>query len=209
MNYLAHLVLSGEASDGMVGNFIGDAVKGAPERQVSAGIAQGVRLHRWIDGYADAHPAARKARARLRPLLGRFSAVGVDLLYDHFLARNFEELTGSGPLEIFALETERYLASRTADMPQRSVRFFEAMVAHRWLVGYATQHGMESVCRSMDARLEQRTGTRGTLHQLFPAAQRGGWAELEADFQQFWADIVSQRATWKPGCVQQQCGVHN
>ena len=58
MNYLAHILFSGEDKDIQLGNFIGDAVKGSydhyPER-----IREGIALHRRMDQYADGHPAVR------------------------------------------------------------------------------------------------------------------------------------------------------
>ena len=97
MNYLAHLVLGGCDPDLMLGNFIGDAVKGSPHRTLPKGVADGVMLHRWIDTTADEHELSRISRAELRPVLGRLSGVGLDLLHDYFLARHFDSLMPDWP----------------------------------------------------------------------------------------------------------------
>jgi acyl carrier protein phosphodiesterase len=193
MNYLAHLVLSGDDADLMLGNFIGDAVKGSPESQYPDAIARGIRLHRWIDSTADGHMLAQEARAALRPALGRFSGVGVDLLYDHFLARNFEKATHGMALDAFATEVHAELKTRQEDMPLRSQRFFQAMVEHDWLVGYASRAGMLAVCRAMDSRLEARLQTPSPLHRLFEAADVAGTPRLESDFLEFWEEISTKR----------------
>lgn len=189
MNYLAHLVLSGDDADLMLGNFIGDAVKGSPESQYPDAIARGIRLHRWIDSTADGHPLAQEARAALRPALGRFSGVGVDLLYDHFLARHFEKATKGKSLDAFATWASAMLMPRQAEMPLRSQRFFQAMVTHNWLVGYASRPDMLAVCRAMDMRLEARLQTASPLHRLFEAADAAGTPRLESDFLEFWEEI--------------------
>lgn len=187
MNYLAHLVLSGDDASLRLGNFIGDAVKGDPQRTYAPAVARGIHFHRWIDSYADSAPESKSVRAALRPVLGRFSAVGVDLLYDHFLASNFAELHPAVALPEFAQTTQQQLLERIGEMPERSQRFLRAMVAHNWLVGYASRAGMLEVCRSMDARLEQRLGVaKSPLHRLFEAADGAGIASLEEEFKAFW-----------------------
>jgi len=192
MNYLAHLVLSGGDSDLRLGNFIGDAVKGNPFKAYAAPIANGVVLHRWIDSYADTAPEARAARAAIRPVLGRFSGVGVDLLYDHFLAKNFARLHPETSHRDFADAVQSDLLNRTVEMPARSQRFFHAMVAHDWLMQYGSREGMLSVCRSMDARLEQRLQTAGPLHRLFEATDAAGFDDLEASFEPFWMRLQTE-----------------
>ena len=196
MNYLAHLVLGGADSDVRLGNFIGDSVKGNQVLNYSPAIAVGIRFHRWIDQFADGHPIASEARAALRPHLGRLSAVGVDLLYDHFLAKNFSrccpDLIGLEPYAEMALSG---LELRKQEMPQRSQRFFEGMSAHNWLVGYGRRIEMEAVCRSMDMRISQRLGVPSNLVDMFVAAEEYGWCVLEDQFFIFWNEFRRKATT--------------
>ncbi|MFZ8837083.1 MAG: ACP phosphodiesterase [Flavobacteriales bacterium] len=189
MNYLAHLVLSQMNSELMLGNFIGDAVKGNPTLQYNESIAKGIYLHRWIDSYADSHPIGKETRGLLRPHLGRFSGVGVDLLFDHFLSKNFHELVPEMELGQFIKYALSELNSRQGIMPVRSKNFFHAMKAHDWLRGYGDRKAMLGVCRSMDVRLQERLGVESTLHQLFDAADAAGYNFLQGRFEKFWKDI--------------------
>ena len=191
MNYLAHLVLSGDDSDVLLGNFIGDAVKGRDHLGYPSKVAEGIRLHRKIDSFADHHPTALKARAQLRPVLGRFSAVGVDLIYDHFLSSDFESIAGQGSIDEFVGRAQVSLQSRIEDMPLRSQRFFQAMVDHHWLVGYGSEEEMTKVCRAMDERLSRRFGLETPLKHLFDAVASAGYEEMRADFHSFWNDMES------------------
>lgn len=186
MNYLAHLVLSGEDSDLRLGNFIGDAVKGDPHRHFAAPIARGIEFHRWIDSYTDDAPFARQVRAALRPMLGKFSGVGVDLLFDHILAKHFDDWYPQYSLRQFATRVQNDLNGRAAEMPLRSQRFLQAMIAHDWLVEYGNREGMLAVCRAMDTRLESRLGVASPLHRLFEAADEAGLEDMERAFQPFW-----------------------
>ena len=192
MNYLAHLVLSGGDSDLRLGNFIGDAVKGDAFKAYAAPIASGIVLHRWIDSYADTAPEARAARAAIRPVLGRFSGVGVDMLYDHFLAKNFTRLHPETTLREFVEGAQSDLLRRTVEMPARSQGFLHAMVVHDWLVHYGSREGMLGVCCLMDARLQQRLRAASSLHRLFEAADAAGFDDLEASFEEFWMRIETE-----------------
>ena len=196
MNYLAHLVLGGADSDVRLGNFIGDSIKGNQVEQYPDAVAAGIVLHRWIDSYADAHPIASNARAALRPRLGRLSAVGVDLLYDHFLAKNFEQCCPHlVDLESYADSVLEDLDQRKSEMPLRSRRFFEAMKTHNWLVGYGVRSEMKVVCRSMDHRIADRLGVPSNLIEIFDAAEEHGMDELEESFFVFWTEFLARAKT--------------
>ncbi|KKM01805.1 hypothetical protein LCGC14_1790730, partial [marine sediment metagenome] len=49
MNYLAHIYLSGDHPEVMVGGLLGDFVKGPLRGQLPRAIEEGIALHRKID----------------------------------------------------------------------------------------------------------------------------------------------------------------
>jgi len=89
MNYLAHLYLSGTDEKTMVGNFIGDYVKGSDWQKFPDDIKKGILLHRQIDTFTDAHAKFREAKILFRAEFGLYSGIVVDFLYDHYLAKNW------------------------------------------------------------------------------------------------------------------------
>src|SRR5258708_857949 len=92
MNFLAHVYLSGDHSKVLVGNFIGDFVKGKYLRdRYEPEIAKGIELHRAIDYFTDLHPIVRQSKNRLRPKYNHYSGIIVDIFYDHFLAANWNQ----------------------------------------------------------------------------------------------------------------------
>lgn len=187
MNYLAHAVMGGLEPEVALGNFIADAVKGSQLEAFSPGVAAGIRLHRAIDAFADEHPSSASTRALLRPQLGRMAGVGLDLLYDHFLAREFDDYAHhAGGLKGFAAELEAVLAAQQALMPARSARFFEAMRTHRWLTGYADRGAMQAVCEAMDRRIRWESDLGQTLSVL---DDRTLHRQLLANFESLWRDL--------------------
>src|SRR5437868_3644589 len=103
MNHLAHLYLSIESEEWMVGGFIADEVKGKNYQTYQKGIADGILLHRFIDEFTDEHSIVRQSKSHLRPQFGLFSGLIVDMYYDHFLAKNWSVYSPE-PLRVF---TER------------------------------------------------------------------------------------------------------
>src|SRR3954453_2663939 len=92
MNFLAHLYLSGNDPEIMVGNFLGDFVRGRNLlERYKKNIATGIELHRTIDEFTDTHPIVAQSKNRLREKYRHYAAVIVDIFYDHFLAKNWSE----------------------------------------------------------------------------------------------------------------------
>lgn len=89
MNFLAHIYLSGDSDLVTIGNFMADGIKAKDYRKYEREIQIGILLHREIDTYTDAHPTVRKSTKRLHKKYGHYSGVIVDILYDHFLAKNW------------------------------------------------------------------------------------------------------------------------
>src|SRR5436190_1400278 len=102
MNFLAHAYLSGGDEKILVGNFIGDFVKGRQELQrFEERVRKGIELHRSIDEFTDRHPVVGETKNRLRPKYGHYSGVISDVFYDHYLAANWS-LYHPSPLGEFA-----------------------------------------------------------------------------------------------------------
>jgi len=187
MNYLAHAVIGGGAAqpDVLVGNFIGDAVKGSAWQAFPAGVQEGILLHRAIDAEADAHPVAADSRALLRPRFGKMAGVALDLLHDHFLAQTFAvHEPHPGGLAGFAREVEAVLCARASEMPVRSQRFLSGLVQYRWLEGYGDPDAMRAICAAMDARIPWET-------QLVELMALDGvlMRELEGGFREVFRDV--------------------
>lgn len=93
MNYLAHIYLSGSDKQLQIGGFIADFVKGSKGGKHPVGIWNGIVLHRKIDSFTDSHPIVRELVELLRPEFGRYSAIVLDMYFDHLLAADFKRIT--------------------------------------------------------------------------------------------------------------------
>lgn len=67
MNFLAHLHIAHHCQSSLLGNLLGDFVKGDPTEQYPQSLVQGIRLHRWVDAYTDSHPVMKAAKSLFLP----------------------------------------------------------------------------------------------------------------------------------------------
>src|SRR5688572_11354829 len=119
MNFLAHLYLSGNNRKLMVGNFIGDFVKGRQAlEKFDPEIIRGIEFHRNIDAFTDTHQVVAQSKNRLRPKYRHYSGVIIDVFYDHFLAKNWN-LYHEDSLPNFANHVYRVIESYDPILPQK------------------------------------------------------------------------------------------
>ncbi|MFL5729316.1 MAG: ACP phosphodiesterase [Cytophagaceae bacterium] len=184
MNFLAHLYLSGDSSELLIGNFIADAVKGKEYQKFSEGIIQGIRLHRKIDEFTDRHPVVHQSVERLRPVYSKYSTVIVDIFYDHFLACNWNSYSEI-PLDMYAQDIYKLITSRLDIMPLRVHRFLPYMIEGNWLYNYSNMEGIERVLRGMSGRAKFVSHMENSIEDL-----RRDYALYEAEFKLFFPDLI-------------------
>lgn len=151
MNYLGHLVLSGNDEKILLGNFLGDHVSNKTLQQYDLSIQKGIELHRKIDLFTDSHPISRKLRAILFDQYRHRSRVILDLFYDHFLAADFSDFQ-SVSLSDYVRGITDTLQKQIHLMPESAKHYFLAMQKYDWLEGYASIDGIRLVLNQMSRR---------------------------------------------------------
>ena len=73
MNYLAHIFLSGNDTELMIGNFIADHIKPQERAKFSPQINAGIKLHYAIDTFTDNHLATKKAKEIFLQNIGTYT----------------------------------------------------------------------------------------------------------------------------------------
>ncbi len=66
-----------------------DGIRGHDYEHYPIEVQKGILLHRAIDTFTDAHPVFRQSKHRLHEKYGHYSGVIMDIIYDHFLAKNW------------------------------------------------------------------------------------------------------------------------
>jgi len=172
----------------MLGSLLGDFVKGPLDRgeiisRYGAEVTRAIALHRKIDSYTDAHPVVSMSRSRVSSNRRRFAGVMVDIFYDHFLARNWEEFHDV-PLARFTDEFYAILMRRHAELPERLQRIAKSIVDFDWLGSYADVQSVDTALNRMSQRLRRTNALLDSAEELVQ-----NYAELENDFRRFIPDV--------------------
>ena len=154
MNFLAHALLAGDHPALIVGGVTGDWIKGTLPGALPDDLARGVALHRAIDSYAETNAAFKRSRARFSAERRRYAGVIVDVIYDHLLARNWQDLHHQ-PLDEYCGSVYRLIKVRLNDLPISSHRALMLMEKEDWLTSYAQIEGIADVLRRMSFRARQ------------------------------------------------------
>jgi acyl carrier protein phosphodiesterase len=177
----------------LLGALMGDFVKGVLDERYPAAITRALSLHRRIDTFTDAHPVTAASRSRISPQRRRFAGIMVDLFYDHFLARHWDEHARE-PLDAFTARVYALLQEHDALLPDRLRSIAPRMAQADWLASYAQLESIHAALDRMSLRLKRGNPLVGAGAEL-----EANYAALEADFRTFFPDLVGfAQASRKP-----------
>ena len=142
MNFLAHAFLSFNDPDILTGNMISDFVKGKKKFDYPLSIQNGIYLHRQIDNFTDFHPVTGRAKEYFRSPYRLYSGAFVDIVYDHFLARDEKQFRDNDGLENFTKSTFNFLDDRILYFPAAFEKMFPYMKSQNWLFEYRYMEGI-------------------------------------------------------------------
>ncbi|MDX1603315.1 MAG: acyl carrier protein phosphodiesterase [Salinimicrobium sediminis] len=179
MNFLAHIYLSGDNEELILGNFIADSIKGKKYLNYPPGVQKGILLHRRIDHFTDTHPIVRRSSSKLHKNYSHYAGVIVDIFYDHFLASNWEEYSNV-PLENFVADFYILLKKNFDLLPTPIQSFLPYMVAENWLLSYASIDGISRILYQMNIRTRNIVQMDKAVNEL-----REHYSEFEKDFSEF------------------------
>jgi acyl carrier protein phosphodiesterase len=184
MNYLAHLYLSGDSDEIILGNFIADYVKGNKYLQYPEMVAYGIQIHRSIDSFTDRHRDVRYFIDFLKPGYGRYAGIVADVFMDHFLAANWNDYSGF-TLRQFSKHAHAVFLSNFMLLPFRVKQFLPFLIQHKRLESYAHRENMFQVLEIMSRRtslLANSEWAMQILHQEYD--------QFERLFRSFFAEMI-------------------
>lgn len=183
MNYLAHAYLSFNQPEILTGNMISDFIKGKRKFDYSKGIQQGIALHRSIDEFTDNHIATKAARKFFQPHYGLYSAVFMDVVYDHFLACDHREFSDTSLMN-FSQNTYEILNSYQGILPDKFRSIFPYMKEYNWLYNYKNTSGIRRSFEGISHRALYMSESE-TAFKLF----KENYEELREYYNSFFPEI--------------------
>lgn len=186
MNFLAHIFLSGENDLIKIGNFMADGIRGKQFEHFPEDVQKGILLHRFIDTYTDSHDIFRQSTKRLHEKYHHYAGVIVDILYDHFLAKNWANYSDE-KLESFISRFYNSLHDNYEILSEKTQDLMPHMIGRNWLLSYRTVDGIHNILTQMDRR------SKNTSKMQFASAElKEFYAEFEQEFTLFFEDIQKQ-----------------
>jgi len=183
MNFLAHIYLSGNNDQLKIGNFIADMIKGNKYKLYPLEIQKGIKLHRHIDSFTDTHDIVKKSKKRLHSRYKHYDGVIIDVLYDHFLAKNWS-VYSKIPLKEYTQNFYSLLHSNYNILPEKTKNFLPYMEKDDWLYSYSTFKGIENVLIGLNKRTQHKSKMHLAIEDLHLY-----YTELENDFTTFFTTL--------------------
>lgn len=185
MNYLAHIYLSDNNDESMLGNFLGDFVNISLENNFENSIRNGIFMHRRLDSFTDSHPIFLESKRRISSLNRRFAGVLIDMFYDHFLAKNWNEYSPIS-LEEYADNFYNILERFSYCLPDKLTERLPVMIEENWLVSYREIDGIKKTLDRIAWRFSKsKHSLKNPIDEL-----TSNYESLEIDFIRFFPCAV-------------------
>lgn len=158
------MILSGDDEQLMVGNFMGDFVKGPLQDRFPSRIRHGVYMHRKIDSHADRHPVYHQSRQRLLPEYGLYRGVMLDIFYDYLLFNDWTNWCNE-PLPDY-LAGARDMIERHRNVLPVELRHLIPVIFDELLPSYGTVEGIGRALTRISRRLTRPNPLHGSEAEL-------------------------------------------
>ncbi|MHA2708150.1 acyl carrier protein phosphodiesterase [Vibrio owensii] len=191
MNFLAHLHIADHCNSHLMGNLLGDFVKGDPSKQYQTDISNGIKLHRFVDRITDHHVLVEECKPHFTGVARRFAPIALDMFWDHCLAKHWRTFSPQS-LDSFV----RYAYSEvnkqiSDDLPPRFLMLHSRMWSGGWLQSYQDLENIEFALH----RMSQRSPRMADLTTTFEVLDNE-YEQLEAKFAALYRDVLSQSAEY-------------
>lgn len=186
MNHLAHALLADAGGvEFALGSAQGDFTHGRPDPGWPAARQAGLRFHRSIDRYTDAHAEVVAARNMFEPPMRRYAGIVLDVWFDHLLVRAWHRHCTEESLPAFSRRWLALLDTHAAELPEPLRAFLAWMHAHGLPEAYGDEATLDVVFQTLARRLSRPSPIGGALPALQDRA-----VTLQRRFDAFFPDLV-------------------
>ena len=191
MNHLAHFALTDQKPQTLVGSFLGDYVKGRLNGEFAPSIERGIKLHRAVDAFTDRNAIVRQSQKRFEKEFRRYAGIMTDVIYDHVLARLWQDYYDS-QLEQFSKCTLGTLLEHAEMLPEKAHQTALRMFELNSMARYGTDAFIENSFIHLSTRLTRANPLDIAFDQFAQHRQA-----LESDFRDFYPELVDFCNHWQ------------
>jgi acyl carrier protein phosphodiesterase len=189
MNYLAHFYLSQNNDNLILGNLLADSMTGSLQsvkyEHFSPEIVLGMKMHREIDSYTDAHPVVRQSIHRLQPKYHKYSGVIIDMYYDHILAKNWNQYSNT-PIELYSAHVYQIFEENKKIIPFKMNKLVHSMTSRDWLSNYRFEENLKWAFAGLAKRAKFISNMEFAYDDLMEH-----YYEFTEEFKVFFPEIIS------------------
>ena len=185
MNYIAHIHIGTHTHTSLLGNFLGDFIKGSQLQHLPFKIEKGIRLHRSIDVFTDSHPLIVELRRCFPNDIRRMAGVIIDIYFDHLLMQTWKRYSGTHFNTVFA---DFYQQLEQFSLPGNThfQKVAEGIKKHLWLNEYINIEACFRAFINIENRLQNKViFAKKAECFLLQYGER-----LESSFQQFYPECL-------------------
>jgi len=187
MNYIAHLHLANHTQTSLVGNFLGDFVKGSAFADFPLNIQLGVRLHRQIDTFTDSHPQVVALKQDFPKPIRRYAGIAIDVYFDHLLLQHWQQFSAPElPMHTLFKQFYRDLEQLNYEVSPHFTRVRAGLISHQWLADYESL----SACLRAMQTIEKRFSRPTQFAQQAMGYISENDSELRQSFLHFYPDLL-------------------
>ena len=183
LNHLAHLFLAPDSPKVRVGSLLGDFARGIVPEELPREVRVGLQHHRAVDAFTDQHPQVIASKRLFSPQRRRFSGVALDILYDHYLLRNWQRFSHVNS-DTFIDQVYRELDENASLMPEKMQKVTRQIVLHDWFRSYQDIDNIGYALDRVANRIRFRNAFSGIIEEIKAHDQ-----ELEHRFLSFFPEL--------------------
>ena len=193
MNYLAHLHIADHAESSLLGNLLGDFVKGSPPEHLGMSINKGIYLHRRVDLFTDTHAISKESKRYFEPNFRRFVPIALDMFWDHCLAKHWADYHDSS-LNQFVVTCQNKIEfeAKSIELPLSYVNFSDKLWSQEWLLSYQS---FDNICYAIERISQRRPRLEGLTRCISGLAQN--YDELSQQFSLFYPLVLEESRTFQ------------
>ena len=184
MNYLSHLFLAENSEESMIGNLLGDFVKGKLRDDYPLEILKGIKTHRKVDSYTDKHPVVKNTRNLISVKRKKYSGVLTDIFFDHFLSIHWDSYSDTD-YDQFIDNAYRIILKYRDIYPEQGKIMIPRIVEKDWLRKYRSIDGLKLVFEKMSLRVKRENPLNGSEEELIE-----NYSAIEKNFEKFFPDLI-------------------
>ncbi len=185
MNYLAHLHLSQWTSLSLVGNLMGDFMKGVDITMLPSVVQRGIKNHQAVDKFTDSHVVVKELKKLFTKERKRFASIALDILFDHFLILHWQKFHGE-ELSSFLEKVYKKLDKERGVMPIYMQEIVSRIIEYDILHSYKTLEGVSAALDRVASRITMKHSFYNAIIEV-----EEHYKTFEEGFLLFFPDLVA------------------